>query len=69
MAIRFVAAKLEELPTAQREAVVLSIYGGFTQREIAEMLDIPLGTIKSRLRAAFTKLRDLVAPLHPGGVA
>lgn len=60
---------LDALPTAQREVVVLSVYGGFSQREIAGMLELPLGTVKSRLRSAFTKLRDLVAPLHPGGAA
>ena len=60
---------LDVLPTAQREVLVLSVYGGFSQREIAGLLDLPLGTVKSRLRAALTKLRDLVAPLRPGGAA
>ena len=60
---------LDHLPPAQREAVVLSIYGGLTQREISELQGTPLGTVKTRLRSAFSKLRDLVAPLHPGGAA
>ena len=58
---------LDTLSVPQREALVLSVYGGFTQREIADVLETPLGTVKSRLRAALTKLRDVVAPLHPGG--
>ncbi len=58
---------LDTLSIPQREALVLSVYGGFTQREIASILETPLGTVKSRLRAALSKLRDVVAPLHPGG--
>lgn len=45
------------LPGDQREAVRLAFYQGLTQSEIAEKLDIPLGTVKSRLRLAFRRLR------------
>lgn len=64
-----VTQALLALPPAQRELVVLSVYGGLSHREIAALQDVPLGTVKSRLRAAFGKLRDLVAPLEPGGAA
>lgn len=58
---------LAALPDAQREVVVLSAYGGLSQREIAGVLDVPLGTVKTRHRTALLRLRELVAPLHPGG--
>jgi len=48
-------ARLTEL---QREAVILAYYGGYTHPEMAEILRIPLGTIKTRLRDAMIRLRD-----------
>ncbi len=57
---------LATLPGEQREVVVLSVWAGLTQREIAEACELPLGTVKSRMRAALGKLRELVAPLGPG---
>ncbi|RFM29882.1 RNA polymerase sigma factor [Deminuibacter soli] len=45
-----------------RVLVDLSYFQGFTQEEIAKMLDIPLGTVKTRLRAALIQLRQLVKP-------
>ncbi|MCO5170561.1 MAG: sigma-70 family RNA polymerase sigma factor [Planctomycetes bacterium] len=58
---------LRNLPEAQREVVVLATFGGLTQREIAEALALPLGTVKTRHRTALLRLRELVAPLGPGG--
>ena len=58
-----VAAALGELPHPQREAVVLAYWAGLTADQIARRADIPLGTAKSRLRLALTKLRDELEPV------
>ncbi len=52
-----VHAALAQLPADQREAMLLAYFGGYTQRQIAEALKQPLGTIKTRLRLAMQKLR------------
>lgn len=49
---------LRALPAEQREVLLLAYYGGYTQREIAEMTGLALGTVKSRTLAAMRKLRD-----------
>src|SRR5215210_2095571 len=58
-----VHAALEALPPEQREAVRLAYFQGLTHSEIAKQLAIPMGTVKTRLRLAFDKLRASLAPI------
>jgi RNA polymerase sigma-70 factor (ECF subfamily) len=60
-----VQAALRQLPDQQREALELAYYGGFTQSELAERLGQPVGTIKSRMFAGLSRLRDLLAEPSP----
>ena len=61
---RAVREALEGLPEEQRTVVDLAYYQGMTQSVISEHLDIPLGTVKTRLRLAFDKLRVALAPIR-----
>jgi RNA polymerase sigma-70 factor, ECF subfamily len=58
---RIVQEALQRLPAEQREALELGYYGGMSQSELAERLGVPLGTIKSRMFAGLTRLRELLA--------
>lgn len=49
---------ISDLPEDQRRALVLAAYTGRTAREISAIEDVPLGTVKTRIRTALLKLRD-----------
>jgi RNA polymerase sigma factor (sigma-70 family) len=53
-----VRAALARLPEAQREALLLAYFGGYTQREVASLVGVPLGTVKTRMAAGMRKLND-----------
>jgi RNA polymerase sigma-70 factor (ECF subfamily) len=53
-----------ELPEEQRRALFLATYAGRTAREIGELDDVPLGTVKTRIRTALLKLRDSLESTH-----
>lgn len=55
---------LNALPSDQRTAVQLAYFSGLSQSEIAESLGIPLGTVKSRMRMGFDKLRHSLASVR-----
>jgi len=53
-----VRAALADLTTKQREAIELAFLGGYTHTEVAAMLDLPIGTAKTRIRDGLIRLRD-----------
>lgn len=57
-------AAIAALPQEQRDLVVLAFYDDLSHREIAERRDLPLGTVKSRLRLALARLRQAVQDLQ-----
>ncbi len=63
-----VSRVLAELPTPQREAIVLAYFHGLSQTEISEHLQEPLGTVKTRVRAGMQKLREQFLAPDAGGL-
>ena len=58
---RRVRGALGDLPREQSEVIGLAYFGGFTHTEIAEMLGMPLGTVKGRMRLGLEKIRVTLA--------
>lgn len=54
---------LGRLPAEQRHVLALAYYGGYTQREVAALTGVPLGTVKSRMFTGVARLRNLLGPL------
>jgi RNA polymerase sigma-70 factor, ECF subfamily len=55
---RRVRSALDELPDDQRQVIELAYFGGLSHSQIAEMLDLPPGTVKGRMRLGLTKMRS-----------
>jgi RNA polymerase sigma-70 factor, ECF subfamily len=58
-----IAEAVDALPVEQRTVLLLCVVEGFTSREAAEILDVPMGTVMSRLSRAREELRRSLAPL------
>lgn len=57
---RLILGALADLPADQRQVVELAYFGGLSQREIADQLRSPLGTVKTRIRLALQKLKGVL---------
>lgn len=51
---------LQKLPKKEREVIFVSYYKGLSQSQISEKMDIPLGTVKYRMRQGMIKLREFI---------
>lgn len=58
-----VRAALGRLPAEQREALALAYFGGYSQREVATLTGVPLGTVKSRMFSGMRRLRGVLGPV------
>lgn len=61
-----VKAALQGLPEGERSAILLAYFGGHTYREVAELLDEPEGTVKSRIRSGLRRLRGELSSIGIG---
>lgn len=60
---RLVQAACAQLPPEQRQVLELAYFSGLSHQDIARQLDLPAGTVKTRIRLGMQKLRDLLQPL------
>jgi RNA polymerase sigma-70 factor (ECF subfamily) len=59
---QLVREAMEKLSKDQRQVIDLAFFSSMTQTEIADLLKLPLGTIKARIRRGMMKLREIIAP-------
>jgi RNA polymerase sigma-70 factor, ECF subfamily len=64
-----VKGTLQALPAGEREAILLAYFGGHTYKEVADLLGMPEGTVKSRIRAGLKRMRAELAGAGIGGGA
>jgi len=57
---------LDRLPAEQKKSIELAYFSGYTQTEIAELMGVPLGTVKGRMRIGLQKLRAMLDGLEIG---
>ena len=58
---KIIRSVLDQLPTEQRQVIELAYFGGYTHAEIAERNNIPLGTVKGRMRLGLQKMKHLLS--------
>jgi RNA polymerase sigma-70 factor (ECF subfamily) len=61
-ASKLVREAMEKLSPDQRRVIELAFFSSMSQTEIAELLNLPLGTVKARIRRGMIKLRELIGP-------
>ena len=66
---RYVQQALALLTTEQRKVIALAYFYGLSQSEISDKLNVPLGTVKTRMRLGMIKLREALAPYEEGLVS
>ena len=59
-----VRSAIAGLPEAQRATIELAYFGGYTQTELADLMGVPLGTVKGRMRIGMQKLRRALESLR-----
>lgn len=65
----WIRQSITKLPETLRQTLILAYYQDLKYREIAEILKIPVGTVKSRLHAALAKLQEMARAAHHDGEA
>jgi RNA polymerase sigma-70 factor (ECF subfamily) len=66
---RYVQQALALLTEEQRKVIALAYFYGLSQSEISDKLNVPLGTVKTRMRLGMIKLREMLAPYQEGLVS